>query len=496
MSASSKKQPQYKVQLSLAAALLVISSAAYWYEYSKAPKEEEKSNEEKKPLNLKGLNIGSITLEKGGKKITLNCLDLNQNQCKAGDNSHWELTVPLKFKADDAMVSSLVSTLNNLRPTTTLDLKDETPEKRKKLLTDYKLDADSRAKKEMISATLETQNKETFQIFFGEKHPLEEGYFVLVAKKGIPDESKVYVLPTFQMTAMDQPPNHFRNKQLLTLSQTNVKEVIVSGGKKNPKGLQLKKEGVNWNLILNGQSSPGDNDAIDGLISGAIFLNAKGFAADKKDDPLGKSSLLGAKKIIELKLKTEKDEQTLTLFERKFKDGKKEASQAFAVVSNLDPVFEVDTTNLDRLDKDPKELRFSRLIPTMGRFDLQWIEVDGGKKFKQTILKKDGIWKLDGKDFENAKLDTLLDRLSTAIIDAYPEKSITPVEPQVRMSFGTKPGERKYDFILFQKEGKLWAQNENSATKETFQLKGDLLPQIPWEAAFLTTHESRQKAPH
>lgn len=478
---SSKKRPQYSSQLILAVVLLLGSSFAYWYEYSKKPKDDAANEEASKPLNLKGIAISTIRLENQERKLTLACLDLDKGLCKPGDNSHWALKEPIQFKADDSTVSALVSTLNNLKPETTIDLSTDTPEKRRALLEEYRLSNTAHERKDAKSVTITAQDGSTYVLHLGVKHPIQAGSFALVVRKGVPEESKIYVIPPHQITSIDQPIPSFRNKQMLSLAQADVTELEISGGKKSAKPVVAKKDGVNWSVSERGSvSAPGDNDSIESLVSGAIFLNANGFSADSKNDPRAKSLLAQSRKALKLELRTKSGAQALTLYERKYKDGSKEAIQVYATVSDLDPLYQVETTALDRLDKGLSDLRITRLIPTMARFDLGWIEIEG-KGFTQTIEKSDNAWKLKGGDLENARLDALLDRLTSNAIQSTLPKSGKAVDPQVRIAFGPKPADRKFEFTFFRKDGHTYAIDEKSATKETYQLQDSIVGTIPWD---------------
>src|SRR5690349_7067473 len=97
-------QLTWKRQAALAGSLLVLSSAAYWLEYSHKPRLEEAEEKSKKLFDLKDTQVATIRVVDGPRKFAFKCLDADTKLCKPGDNSKWQMTEPTQLRADDSNV--------------------------------------------------------------------------------------------------------------------------------------------------------------------------------------------------------------------------------------------------------------------------------------------------------------------------------------------------------------------------------------------------------
>src|SRR4051812_16475208 len=104
-------QVSWTRQLALAVALCLLGGLAYWLEFKHRPAKEAKEEGQKKVFALKDAQIQSIELFDGAKTYRWECKSLS-DLCKPGDNASWQVVEPLKVKADDTNVNSLVSALN------------------------------------------------------------------------------------------------------------------------------------------------------------------------------------------------------------------------------------------------------------------------------------------------------------------------------------------------------------------------------------------------
>src|SRR4051812_16089431 len=90
-------------QAILAASLLVLGTTAYWLEFKHKPDQESKEEQNKKLFNLKDIQVKNVQIHDGlGHTFEIRCSDATSTLCKPGENSKWELSQPIKLKADDA----------------------------------------------------------------------------------------------------------------------------------------------------------------------------------------------------------------------------------------------------------------------------------------------------------------------------------------------------------------------------------------------------------
>lgn len=479
-------QVSWAKPLALASTLVVLGSVAYWLEYSHKPKQEETQQEEKKLLKLKDAPNASVLILGGKQTVEIKCLDVSTKLCKPGDNSKWELAQPVKLKADDSNVNSLLSSLNNLASTETIDLSGETAEKKQSLLKEYRLDAALRSTPETrrIEVTDDKGAKEV--VILGDTHPIGDSIFALGGTSlQSPDESRVYLVPTFIKAQFDHDLTYWRDKKILTLAAHEIKGFKLN----SPKGKQIegsRKEGQ-WILktaATGKEELSGDIENIDSLLTGAAYLTAKGFASENKTSAEGKKALQGAKPFLTLTMETEKAPLTLTLLEKKNPD------KLYATVSTLDPVYEVEASAKERLDKSLKDLRLTKLITSMDRFAARRLEFEGSPVGAPALvlIQKDNKWvnEADKKDVTQDKVQTLLDRMTGNRIKDFLQGAAIPTgqESGVKVSVGDDKDAKKRQLLFWAKGDKLFARDLASPRKEAYEVDNALKDALPWSRDF------------
>jgi hypothetical protein len=479
--------------LALATLLVVLGSTAYWLEYSHKPKKEEAKDQEKKLFSLKSTATTSIRLIDGNKTLAFKCLDISSKLCKPGDNSKWEVTEPVKLRADDSNVNALLSTLNNLTTSETILLNEETPEKRASLLKEYGLDATARASANTKRIEVLDDKNQTRIVYFGEKHPIQEAFFALagVDPQKV-DESRVFLAPTHIKASFEHELTYWRDKKLLSLASHQIKSFKLQGSKASVAG--DRKDGQ-WTL---NNKLPGDIENIDGWLSAVAHLNAKTFVAEKARDPQAKAALQRAKPVLTLTLVPENTSPatagtpspvTLVLYEKKAGD-KKTQPLLYATVSNLDPVFQLEYSTKDRLDKSIKDLRLVKLITSMDRFSFRRMRFEGVTLGKEPLLlaSADGKWMIQPsqEEIDADKVQQLLDKLSGNRIKDFIGVSKIPTGEQtgLKVSLGDDKTENKRQFIFWKNHDSLYARDILSGQKEAFIVDSAIKDALPWDRNF------------
>jgi len=514
-------QVSWTRQFILAVILVTSATGAFYWEYKHKPAAEEKEQQAKHLFQLQDTPVKEIKVVHNNQAFEFSCSDFGIKLCKSTDHSKWEMTAPRKLRADDANVNSLLSSMVQVDPTTTIDLKDETPEKKAALLKEYGLDPDQRAKADQLQYVVETDSKKdqkagpsTVTFYVGQPHPVSDAFFALLST----NDSVVYVIPGFFKSHLSHDMTHWRDKKLSTLATHDIASFELQSrnhGKDSSNAMakiKAERKDGQWLLQIGENTVPGENEAIDQLLSAATTLNAKDFASEHKSDPQAKSLLKGFAPIVTLTLYKEKlasDKEapapiTLTLYQKPDvqakantiakKETKKELpnhnDKLYAMVSNLDPLYEVQPSIQNRLGKTLSELRISKLISTMERFSAKQIEFSG-KPIGATPLvlaQVDGKWKntLNQTEVDPNKVQQLLDKLSSNQVTDYVTGKKIPSGDQdgliVRISDGTSDGEKaKKEFVFWKKDSKLFGRNLKPG--EAFLLNSEL------EAALPLTHE-------
>lgn len=507
-------------QAILAGALLALGTTAYWLEYKHKPEKESKEEQNKKLFNLKDTQVKEVVIHDGGGHVfDIHCSDATSTLCKPGENSKWELSEPLKLKADDSNANALVSSLNNLAASETIDLKDETSEKRASLLKEYGLDAATRALASARHVSVETPSGTTV-LYLGLNHPIGDNIFA--AAETVPagqkptgkiDENKVYLVPTYFKTNFDHDLTYWRDKKLLTASAHDIESFELKNTKAQIQG--VRKDGQ-WTLktAKDGEFS-GDIENVDNLLTAATFLTAKGFASDNKSDAKAKAALKGAKPVVTLSLQQEKGTNkempapiVLTLYQKGStkpakgaKPGTPAATQLYATVSNLDPLYELEPNALDRLNKEVKDLRLAKLITSMERFTVKKITFEGKPLGNPPLVLKDndGKWSLEGKAqaIASDKVQGFLDKVSGNRIQEFLTGAAIPAGEKdgLNVKLADEKGETKRELVFWRTGGKLFARDLASKRNEAYRVDNALTDALPWTRDFFDQKATPPQGP-
>jgi hypothetical protein len=484
-------QPNWRRQLALALTLFALGGFAYWHEFKHKPEAEESEEKAKKILALDKNQVESIRITNGARAFSLECADLATKMCKPGDNAKWQLTDPVKVKADDSNSNSLVSTINNLVVSDTISLKDETPEKKAALLKEYGLDP----------ATLPTDRKLEIKssagistLYLGQTHPIGDGIFSALGKDGKLDEDQIYVLPSYLKASFDHDLSFWRDKKVLPVAAHEIESFSLKSPKGDIKG--SRKNGV-WTLTSKGDEVTGDNEAMDTLLTGVTYLVAKDFT-DKK-------ALQGAKPVITFSIKKEKVEEPITMTLYQKPSGKPPAKgvvqyRVFATVSTLDPVFELEGYAKERLLKELKDLRLSKLVTSMDKFSAKRLELSsaGLGPTPWVLVSKDSKWQSGaGEPIDSEKVQNFLDHLGSAKIQDFIAKALPQESGGLQITLGDDSNPAKRKIALWraaEKTGqKLYAKDLLSGRKEVFLMDNSLSEALPWDKVKL--EKNKQPGP-
>lgn len=493
MASTNRTSVSWTRQLILAAVLFVLGMGAYWHEFKQKPKSEAAEEESRKLFVISTTPVESVRIENAGQGLELGCLDLSQKLCKPGDNSKWQLTAPLRTRADDGNVSALLSSLNNLQVNESVDLSQDAPEKRARLLGDYGLNPAALRSAETRKVLVRTPSGGTM-VYFGGVHPVGDRIFAAVEKlapgqgpTGRIDDTKIYLVPGYFKSHFEHPLSYWRDKKLFTLTPGQVKSFSLQVSGQGP--IRGEKNGSAWTLKSGSEETAGDLENVDSLVSGAAYLSAKDFASDSRTDAKAKAALAGHPSILSLALTQPDSTVTLTVY-GKLAKGKPEG-RLFASVSSMDPLFELEPTAWDRLNKTLKDLRLTKLITSMDRFTAKRVVFEGAPIGAKPLVlaQKDTQWLIEGTSspIDNAKLQNLLDKLSGNRIQDFQKPGASNKETgALKLTLGDEKIPAKRELLFWRSGGKLFARDAQSKRNEIYVIDAQLQDALPWSAGFFT----------
>jgi hypothetical protein len=486
----------WRRQLMLAVALVVLASLTYWLEFGYRPKKEEQAQEAKKLCTLKDVRAQTISITSGGLKITFSCIDPDGKLCKAGDNSKWNIISPVSLKADDTNVNTLLSSITSLASSDSIDLNSESPEKKQKLLKEYLLDQEARSKKDSRKVEIVSAAGDKYVVTIGDVHPMGDTLFV-ISGAGKPevklDEGKVFLIPVAFKSNFEHDLSYWRDKKLFSISAMDIGSFELQGSKAKISG--IRKDGQ-WTLRpLSGKQEDftGDIEGVDNMMTSLTYLTAKGFISDNKNDAVAKKAMRGFKKTVTFTVSgdpTKTDSLkpiTLTVWTKKDpKDKSPSGTKLYATMSNMDPLYELESYFSDKVDKSLNDLRLSKLITSVNRYTAKRLEFSGADLGKETfaIINADSQWKDEaGKaEVKGEKVQELLDKLSgNRIKDFLDGKKIPAGEASGLKAVLMDEKKNKMRELVFWKHmGKLYGRDLLSKRNEAFLIDEALIPSLPF----------------
>ncbi len=251
------------------AILAGVYFALEWHRGQKTRQEEEA----KKLFAVKEADISAVTLKRPGGEIRL-----------AREGQEWHLTHPLADKADRVAMSSLVSTLANLRLSRDLGLEKD--------LKPYGLDQPEL----VVSFTAKDQ---THAVEFGKKSPGGQGYY---ARRG--QSPQVLIIDSASKETLDRSLADLRNRTLFDFTMEEVKGLKV---KTRAGVVVLEKKDGTWHWLGRDQVRVYP-ERLERLLRFVSLLRVQEFAAEAPKDlkPFGL-----APPVLEITVVTAKGEQGL-----------------------------------------------------------------------------------------------------------------------------------------------------------------------------------------
>ncbi|NDD92403.1 DUF4340 domain-containing protein, partial [bacterium] len=368
-----------------------------------------------------------------------------------------------------------------------VDLSAESPEERKRLLTQYGLSEEQRKSAQRVEMLFESQS--LTGLVLGDVHPMGEYQFALLTKgtkdQSAAQEAKVYLLPRNFKEAISKPLSYWRDKKILTIQSHEIASIRYQSGTSK---FEATKKDSSWTLEGRDSSGtpsvvPGDIENIDNWTAALAYLTAQDFAAEQKSSTAGKKVLAGARSLVKVSVaKPGELPVTLELFEKKLPESQK----LYVTASNLDPIFQLDPGSMPRLEKSLSDLRLSRLLGSMDRFNAQEITLRSKALGTNEIVfeRRDDHWvRRSGKGAEDkSRISSLLDQLSGNRVKSFLPERLAGKDALVLEI--TIKGEKSQVLrrLEFWKDGeKLLGRDLLSQRKETLELDPSLSSVLPWE---------------
>jgi hypothetical protein len=268
-----------KMKFRLIVAVIVLAALGgvlYWSQHRKPPAESAAVTPTATPVILK-VDPTAVTelviKQKGSDPVTLNKTE-----------GKWQITEPKPYRADQAAVFGVLSTLSALSADRVVE--DKAADRKQYGLEEPAAEVDVG----------------TRQLMLGDDTPTGGDVYVAVA-----GDPRVFTVSSYTKTSLAKSLNDLRDKSLLTLNPDKVSRVELL---KKGQDLEFDRTKDGWQ-ILKPSASPADatavNDLVRSLTGAKMDLNAAaaGFA---QGTPVGTAKLTGDSGVQTLEVRKNKDD--------------------------------------------------------------------------------------------------------------------------------------------------------------------------------------------
>ena len=435
-------------------AIIVIAGLAYFRFFEmKRPGTEEARRQSQNMVNVDRTKIDGIVIQNGDQKIEI----------RRRDNK-WRLETPIKDQADNALIETLLSDLENWQKEGTIPAKEIDSDKSK--LTEYGLN-NPKLKLKLLGRDRPPE------ILFGKDAAMEGRMYVRFQ-----NSKETFLAGQSVKKDVDKKPEEFRDRKLTDLSNAQVRRVVL----KTPAGeIELEKKDTNWE-ILKPLRARADDQKVNDLISQVTSARIGQFVADDRGDlrPYGLAEPRGS---ITLFDQEQKKDQKVEIGESIKVAGREDKGQTLQIGTISDKekdqvhvrfaprgsVYTLPKKIEGILNTKPADLRDNHLV----RIDtniLDRITIDAPAKAKTVLARKDGSWTIANQN--NAPADSgavqrMIDALQNERVTKFVEDVASNLpkygldKPQLQLTFSsfasentaeTKAGEEPFATIAFGKE--------------------------------------------
>ncbi|MFH1230224.1 MAG: DUF4340 domain-containing protein [Planctomycetota bacterium] len=367
----------------------------------KLPTTDEIEAGKKKVFAVKSGDINKISIKSlNSFLISMNCVTPSGKALifNRTSDGKWEITEPIKTRADQSMLDNIASQLAELDKKDTV--KDISNLENFGVLTP------------MINASFQVKDK-TYNIKFGKDAPLGLGVYMAVDPVG-EGQKEVYVVERNLADLLGKPGYEYRNKKIVdanTYDINNLKLVYPD------KTIEVQKKNDEW-YIAQPISEKVDQTKVRDLLSNLSTLSVATFLVDNETDikkyGLDKPLL----KVIIPDPKEANKSETILIGEEMEKD------KNVAAKEGIQTIVTINKSSIDKIMLELDDLR-NRKILDLETAKLKNIRMDSNRKEVFYLEKdKDNKWQftypaMTVTNNAPADVDSFIDKLNNTLIEQF-----------------------------------------------------------------------------
>jgi len=435
-------------------AIIALAGIAYFRFFEmKRPGTQEARRQAQNVVNFDRTKIDGIVIQNGDQKIEIRRHD-----------DKWRLETPIKDQADNALVETLLSDLENWQKERTIPAQEIDSDKSK--IAEYGLN-NPKLKLKLLG------HDKPPEILFGKDAAMESRMYVRFQ-----NSKETFLASQSVKKDIDKKPEEFRDRKLTDLSNAQVRRLIL----KTPAGeIELEKKDTHWE-ILKPLRARADDQKVNDLISQVTSARIGEFVADDRGDlrPYGLAEPRGSITLFDQESKKDQKVEigeSIKVAGREDKGqtlqigatSEKEKEQVYVRFASRGSVYTLPKKLEEILNTKPADLRDNHLVPIDTNI-LDRITIDAPGKTKTVLARKDGNWTIANRDnvlANSGAVRGMIEALQNEQVTKFVEDVASNLpkygldKPQLQLTFSsfasentaeTKAGEQAFATIAFGKE--------------------------------------------
>jgi Domain of unknown function (DUF4340) len=391
----------FRTTIILAIIVLILAGVAY-YDTQRSEKKKAQEEKQKTLLELKKDDITQIQIARAKDSV----------QLVASGKDRWEITSPIKTRADEASVGRITSTFEKLQYK---DIVDE----QGKNLKEYQLDKPEAT----FNITLKQGKK--YKVDVGAKNPVLNINYVRVQ-----NDPRVYSVEGEIGSVSTIPLLDLRDKKLTDFNSEKAESVRVTTPQLN---VLFHKEAGSWKM-KEPIDSPASDSEVSSLLSSLEFLRATQFMDAPEYTQTASLDKIGFDKPSTVEITLEKG------LKQKIDFGNKLGEQMYVRVEGNPSLAMVSDSFSNFFNKKVDDWREKKLV-VFNRFDVEKVHIkQKGTEYDFQKGKEDS-WTMNAPEkgaVDTEKVQALLEKLELAEIQKFGDEKSLPGETVLEIDLSSK----------------------------------------------------------
>jgi hypothetical protein len=291
----------------------------------------------------------------------------------------WQITAPKSSAVDDSAVSGMVSALASLNSERLVEDKSTNPAR-------YGLAEPA------LEVDISDKHNATHKLLIGDNTPTSNAAYVQLA-----GDPRIFTIATYTKTSLDKGLNDLRDKRLITADPDKITRFELIAKQQD---IEFSRDKEQWQ-ILKPEPFRAVGPTVDELVR--KVTEAKMDSSPGTDESKAAATFASGSVIATAKVTTDAGTQQLEI--RKNKD------DYYAKSSVIEGVYKVASDLGQALDKKLEDFRDKKVFELSPQ-DPGKIEIHDGAKTYLLTKGGDDWWSAEGKKFDKAGAQALVDKLS------------------------------------------------------------------------------------